>query len=469
MDVTWAGFPAAAGFEHAQLGDRRRNKRLMKVAEQILKNPQGSLPQKMEDWAGLMGLYRLLAADEVTHEALLAPHRELTLARMREHEGVVLILHDSSDLDFTHCSALEDELGQIGNGGGRGFIAHHTLAITPQRGVLGLVNQVLHRRREVKTGESLKQKRQDPDRESRLWLKGCEACGPAPDGCTWIDIADRGSDTYEFLCHEHANNRKYIIRSAKSRKLDGEDHVGTDRIHQKLHEYARDLPVLGMREIELSRQAEKKGRKELKTAQVSVSAAPITLSPPKQPRGQHADVRLNLWMIVVREPNPPAGAEPLQWILLSNLPADNVQQACQLIDFYACRIIIEEYHKGQKTGLSIESLSFEHVDRLEPAIALLSVLGTLLLQLRAAARSADADKIQARTLVPLIYVQILSGKIDKQVRHDLSVKEFLFGVARLGGHLGRKHDGPPGWLTLWRGWNDLQLMVQGALVLRGSG
>jgi len=35
-------------------------------------------------------------------------------------------------------------------------------------------------------------------------------------------------------------------------------------------------------------------------------------------------------------------------------------------------------------------------------------------------------------------------------------------LGRLGGHQNRKSDGPPGWLTLWRGWNDLHLMVMSA-------
>ena len=84
-------------------------------------------------------------------------------------------------------------------------------------------------------------------------------------------------------------------------------------------------------------------------------------------------------------------------------------------------------------------------------------------------RRRDAEVTPARTIVPMIFVRVLSAQLHGQVRDDLSVREFLFGVASLGGHLGRKGDGPPGWLTLWRGWNDLQLMVQGALALRGAG
>jgi hypothetical protein len=380
------------------------------------------------------------------------------------------MVHDSTELDYTHCQAMEDQLGQIGTGGGWGYIAHHTLAVTPQRQVLGLLNQVLHHRRRVSKHERRSAKRAHPQRESRLWMRGCEATGTVPAGKLWIDIADRGSDTMEFIAYEHARGRRYVIRSARDRVLFGEDHLGEDRIHQHLHEYARDLPELGRRTIEVPA---KPGKSKARVAMVSVSAAAVTLTPNRWIRGeiegQQKHPTLELWVIRVVEINPPGGVEPLEWILLSNLPAETFQQAAQLIDFYTCRPVIEDYHKGQKTGLGIEQMQFEHADRLEPAIAMLSVIAALLLQLRHAARQPDADKTPARTIVPIILVQVLSGKLFGQIRHDLTIREFLFGVARLGGHLGRKHDGPPGWQTLWRGWNDLQLMVQGAMTLRLGG
>ncbi|WP_166648263.1 IS4 family transposase [Hymenobacter sp. UV11] len=37
----------------------------------------------------------------------------------------------------------------------------------------------------------------------------------------------------------------------------------------------------------------------------------------------------------------------------------------------------------------------------------------------------------------------------------------LPGLAALGGHLGRKGDGPPGWQTLWLGRRSLRLLVEG--------
>jgi hypothetical protein len=43
----------------------------------------------------------------------------------------------------------------------------------------------------------------------------------------------------------------------------------------------------------------------------------------------------------------------------------------------------------------------------------------------------------------------------------LSLPKFLLEIGRLGGHLNRKNDGPPGLLTLWRGMNHLLKLVEG--------
>ena len=114
-------------------------------------------------------------------------------------------------------------------------------------------------------------------------------------------------------------------------------------------------------------------------------------------------------MIHVREVDPPAGVEPVEWILLSNVPVPDFEQACERADWYACRWIIEEYHKAKKTGCSIEDLQFTSEERLEPVIALLSVVALSLLQLRSASRQEDASTRPALEIMPEVHVAVLSG------------------------------------------------------------
>src|SRR5712691_12090473 len=142
---------------------------------------------------------RLMNRPEVTHAATLETHRQRTLAHMRQAKGVRLLLHDTTELDYSGLRSIRD-LGPIGGGLNRGFLCHNSLAFDPQRHeVLGLANQILHRRRHVGRDEKVKAKRERLDRESRLWINGVAAVGPAPAGRFWVHVADRGADTFEFL------------------------------------------------------------------------------------------------------------------------------------------------------------------------------------------------------------------------------------------------------------------------------
>jgi hypothetical protein len=190
-----------------------------------------------------------------------------------------------------------------------------------------------------------------------------------------------------------------------------------------------------------------------------------TLLVPQQPRGEIRGVPLTTWVVRVAEVDAPAGVEPLEWILLTNVPVNNAADANQRIDWYQIRWIIEEYHKALKTGCQIEDMQFTTEDRLQPAIALISVVGVSLLQLRDASRRPDAGSRPATSLFPVLLVRVLSlWRYGKQ-RTDLTVHEFCHALARVGGHPNRKSDHRPGWLVLWRGWTKLQAMAEHAAAL----
>ena len=56
-----------------------------------------------------------------------------------------------------------------------------------------------------------------PTRESRLWNRGSEAVGPAPEGATWVDVCDRGADIFEYIDYKHTNEATIIVRSKHDR------------------------------------------------------------------------------------------------------------------------------------------------------------------------------------------------------------------------------------------------------------
>src|SRR5207302_6483964 len=122
----------------------------------------------------LRAFYRLMNRAEVTHDVLMTSHAQETRRRMTMVGGAetVLILHDATELDYSTLKALQERLGQIGQGTRRGYICHNSLAVRADTGeTLGLTSQILHHRAVVPKGETTKQSRERGNRESRLWVR----------------------------------------------------------------------------------------------------------------------------------------------------------------------------------------------------------------------------------------------------------------------------------------------------------
>jgi hypothetical protein len=293
----------------------------------------------------------------------------------------------------------------------------------------------------VPKGETQAQRRRRTDRESRLWLEGVRSL-PA-DG-NLIDVCDRGADTFEFLEHETHSGRRFVVRAAYDRALEVIDAEGQlQRV--SMHAYARSLAPLTSQTIAVpARRVEKKpkksGRKQVvqrkaRQAKLLIAAAPVRVCAPKSKNGEHGDEPLPLWIVRVWEVDPPQGEEPLEWFLWTNHPGDTAAAAQEVVGWYECRWIIEEYHKAQKTGCGIENPQFTHADRLQPMIALLSVVALTLLNLREISRREDARTRPATDVVSEEYVALLSAWRHGKPRSDWTIHDFFYALARLGGHL----------------------------------
>lgn len=458
-------------FGHADLGDARRTRRLVRTANLMSRRPGGTLPQKLRNPKDLRAFYRLMNCDDVTHEAVLESHRRATLKTIADTESTVLVLHDSTELDFTTHRSLED-LGQIGNGNQRGYIAQNSLAVDPQtRQVLGLVNQVLHSRETVPEKETLAEKRARESRESLLWIKGTE---PLPESKQLVDICDQGADTFEFLEHECRSGRRFVIRAAHDRSiLIGHDDASQSK-SSYLRTYATELPEMGRWTLSVTSKVDlkspkRKGKKvqikrTARDAELAVAFAPVQIKPPHTRNGNYGNKPLKVWVIRVWEVNPPEGQERLEWFLITNEPVLTFEDAYRVVGWYECRWIVEEYHKGLKTGCNIESPQFTTEERLQPAIALISIVTLTLLAMRDASRRPDAKTRKATEIISKDYVVVLSGWRHGTSRMEWSIHDFYYALARLGGHQNRKNDHPPGWQTIWEGWKELQAMVCGAEV-----
>ena len=454
-------------FQHCNFGDARLTQRAVASASMVLKHPGGTLPGKLSA-SNLIGFYRLANNPKVTHQKMLHGHRQWVLEQMQAVVGepaaprVLLLISDTTEADFTGLESAAD-LGSIGNGGGRGLLCHNVLAYDyASRSTLGLANQVIHKRRDVKKSETARHKREHPQRESRLWKRGLTGLPAAPAGQLRVNICDRGSDSFENIDFFETQGGKYCIRSKSNRKLADSD-AGDDEAAHRLHDLARALPRVDQRSISVNANHGQPGR----CATVAVGFSSVTVPAPRNRRGEHSDQSAQAWVVHVREicdaANPRAKSnakapQPLEWILLTNVPVLNAGDAWERVDWYRCRPVIEEFHKAMKTGCGVELLQFTHRAALEVALALLSVVATRLLMLRDLSRDPAMKDQPATEVIDEIYVEVLSV-MRFHKKQSLTVFEFFRALAYLGGHLNRTTDKPPGWLVLWRGWTKLQPMV----------
>ena len=165
------------------------------------------------------------------------------------------------------------------------------------------------------------------------------------------------------------------------------------------------------------------------------------------------------------EENAPQGVAPIRWVLLTSLPVVTFDDAYTIIGYYELRWLVEEYHKALKTGCRTESRQLKTASRLEALVGLTSVVAVRLLQLKSLARTDP--NVPAQRVVPGAWLKMLKLARKNLTRvHDLTVGQFYREVAKLGGFLGRKGDGEPGWITIWRGWEKLNMYVYVASKLK---
>ena len=120
----------------------------------------------------------------------------------------------------------------------------------------------------------------------------------------------------------------------------------------------------------------------------------------------------------------------MEWILLTGEEIVTAAQADECAAWYETRWIVEDYHKGQKTGCRIQEPQFEKEERLEPTIAFLSVLAILLLQLRGLSRSPATKTRPAQDYMPELFVTVLSQWRwpTAPPKTSMTVEEFFFAL-----------------------------------------
>jgi hypothetical protein len=446
-------------FATLALGDRRRNHRVKSLMTQFAQQPAASIPLACGDASDIKAAYRFFDNQEVSAQALLQPHIQSTIKRMQTH-SVVLALQDTTALNYSKHFCTQG-LGPIVNRrSSRGYFLHATFVVSPKGAPLGCLAAHTFNRSAKKFGTRSKSRVRNNEpiaqKESQRWiesLKACEAVAAQCPNTRIVNIADREADIYELFAHALENKEVHLlIRVQHNRNVAGE--------HQRLWQHLERQPTAGMLCVEVPRCGGQPARK----ATLSVRFCALNVSAPCLKEDKPA---LALWAIEARELHPPRGSKAILWRLLTTMPVEEVSKAIEYIGWYARRWKIEVLHKVLKSGCNVEGRQLQTRQRLDRALMLALVVAWRVMHLTQISR--EQPQQPATLELSEMEVKVLCCRFRSDSARELTLEKAMHWVARMGGFLGRKSDGNPGPITLWRGLRRLNDLAEALTLLQNVG
>jgi hypothetical protein len=440
-------------FRDARLGKRFR--------ELLIRMGGGigeSIPLACQDWANTKAAYRFFANKRVHEGDILSGHFDATRARFEAARATVLLLQDTTE--FTYQRARPELVGitkDINSGKDKkgryrhhtlcGILMHSSLAVTTDGLPLGLTAVKFWTRKKFKGTAALKRKI-NPTRvpiekkESVRWLDNLrQSIGllGKPDRC--IHVGDRESDIFELYCLTHDLSTHFIVRMQTDRLAGDGDHTISDEMEE--------VAIKGLHRVEVRNE-----NGDPISVTLEIRTKRVHVLPPIGKQKRYP--ALDLTVIHATERGAPKGRKPIEWKLITDLPARTRSEAVEKIDWYAMRWKIEVFHKILKSGCRAEDSKLRTADRLANLMAVFCILSWRVFWLtmlnRTAPNAAPAMAL-ASTEMGLLD-QLVADAGNRRCRSG-TLSFYLIKLARLGGYLARSSDPPPGNTVIWRGLSRL--------------
>ncbi len=445
--------------------DERLKKRAVKLLDSLSCDPTASIPKACNTWKETKAAYRFFSNEKVKKEEILDSHNKMTLSRIKK-EKCVLLLQDTSEINYFTQKEKQD-VGPSHHKNERIFFLHPTIAVTPEQLCLGVTDvYTWHRKQLHKETMSAKVLRTTrlhkwdiSEKESYRWLLGYRHASKIAQECQdthIIMIADREADISDIYHEaEQMKERKadWLIRLKNIRRviLNGNGERGSVLLYEEV------MRTRSVGQIKFT--MPKRGKKPSRQVIQSVRTLRVRIHPPTGRRGK---LRLQpFWatVIVTTENNPPAGEEPISWVLLTNMELNTTITYQDTIKWYLCRWKIETFFYILKSGCRIEELQLKTAKSFLPCIALYCIVAWRILTLTHVAR-----------VTPDITCEVMFEKIEWQCAYSTihkkppptqppTIQEMIILIAKLGGFLARKSDRFPGPKSIWLGFSCLRNFV----------
>lgn len=493
-------------FEFLDLGDERRNNRLRNFVDNRMKHPTLSIPaattatDTATHTSEVAASYRLLDNKSVTPQGILAPHYLRTLERIRK-TAVVIVAQDTTEIDLTRPIQRVDGVGPLGSALEErvGAFCHALLALTDEGVPLGLLKGKLWARspddprHKLTAAERARLRDSTPfeDKESVRWVEGyreaCSAAAACPQSKI-VCVSDSESDIFELFQEtkrtDAGRRAHWIVRACQHRKvLDAEtDNASTDdrspaaatkgksrsaaddRPPKELFEAALKLPKFGEQELSIRARPATSGQKRkaarsARQARCQLRAGTIEIAAPQDMGAGVEAVTVNA--VLLRELDPPKGEAPIEWLLLTDLPIDRIEDVRTVVSYYCHRWGVETYFKVLKSGCRIEASRLETLKRFSNFLAVNMVVAWRLCHLTLLCRE-HPDLPCTAVFTPDEWRAAYAHATKKHPpKTPPSLAEMIEIIGSLGGWIKRKNGGPPGVKSMWIGLQRVNELADG--------
>ena len=464
-------------FLMVDLGDKRLNDRLIKLSEDFIESPESPINQSCKDWASTKAAYRFFQNESVDYKEITRSHSEATLNRCREYPAI-LAIQDTTYFTYSHHEKTVG-LCVLSKHTGKhkkdiytmGLIMHSTLAVSLDGLPLGIVDQKIYSRpEETEDRKELRRRTHNntlpiEEKDSYRWIESLQNTATAFQHLSTkpITVCDRESDIFDFFHLAEELNTEVLVRANHNRKVN-KSTPNSEVTGEELWPYMKKKRIKGFIEIKIPAQNKQPER----IAKCSVRFGRFTVTPSRNSPKRNELSKISLNAVYVSEKSCPKNASPIDWMLLTNIPVETLDQAIEKITWYCLRWRIEVLHKVLKSGLNVEDCRLQTADRLVRYLSVMSIVAWRISWLTLVARiSPNASCLILFDEEEWKILYLMFNKNKKLPRYPPTLKQCVRWIAMCGGFLARKKDGEPGNTHVWRGLKKFSSILEGAALAQG--
>jgi hypothetical protein len=425
-------------FPVLDLGDKRRDERFVKILSDVTSQPGSSIPKRSDSWYDTKATYEFFKNEDISIEKIQDVLSAYGVSQVGSTEKL-LIIHDMSDISYGDLEA--EGLGYLDNKEGRGILCYSSMAVSTDGLPLALMYQNTWTRPLEELGKAkLRKKRDFEEKETYNWYLGMTEVNKSLGAqIQKVHIADRGADIYELFFSAYEKQTDLLVRAHYKRKLKGGSSLWNHICGlESKHTLSIEIP-------DHRNKLKKKFEAEVRYDEVEILR-------PSTSKNQYESVVLTA--IEVKEIGAVKDEEErICWKLLTTLEVNAASDVLTYIRWYTYRWLIERFHFTLKSGTKIEALQFKQAVSLQKAIPIYSMAAFRVMQLVYESRNkpdVSCEVILTREQWIILYLMVKKGKVLPEKPPTLC--EAVRWIGRLGGHLGRTSDGPPGLKTVWLGY-----------------